>query len=37
MAVITPGFAPDFGLCADPHRSVLDCLADSIHRHIIDR
>jgi Family of unknown function (DUF6492) len=35
MAVITPSFAPDFELCADLHRSVLDYSPDSVHHHII--
>src|SRR5882724_11806351 len=35
MAVITKSFAPDFELCADLHRSVLDCSPDSVHHHII--
>lgn len=35
MAVITPSFAPDFELCADLHRSVLEYSPDSVHHHII--
>jgi hypothetical protein len=35
MSVITPSFAPDFELCADLHRSVLECLPSSVHHHII--
>jgi Family of unknown function (DUF6492) len=35
MAVITPSFAPDFELCADLHRSVLDYAPDSVHHHIV--
>jgi hypothetical protein len=35
MAVITPSFAGDFELCTDLTRSVLDCLPDSVHHHII--
>ena len=35
MSVITPSFAPDFELCADLHRSVLDYSPDSVHHHII--
>jgi hypothetical protein len=35
MAVITKSFAPDFELCVDLHRSVLDCSPDSVHHHII--
>jgi hypothetical protein len=35
MSVITPSFAPDFELCADLHRSVLDCLPESVHHHVI--
>ena len=35
LAVITPSFAPDFELCADLHRSVLDYSPDSVHHHII--
>jgi hypothetical protein len=35
LAVITPSFAPDFELCADLHRSVLDYSPDAVHHHII--
>ena len=35
MAVITPSFAPDFGLCADLNRSVLTYAPDSVRHHII--
>jgi hypothetical protein len=35
MAVITPSFAPDFELCADLRRSVLDDSPDTVHHHII--
>jgi hypothetical protein len=35
MSVITPSFAPDFELCADLHRSVLECSPESVHHHII--
>jgi hypothetical protein len=35
MSVITPSFAPDFELCADLHRSVLECAPESVHHHII--
>jgi hypothetical protein len=35
MSVITPSFAPDFELCADLHRSVLECLPSSVYHHII--
>jgi hypothetical protein len=35
MAVITKSYAPDFELCADLHRSVLDCTPESVHHHII--
>lgn len=35
MSVITPSFAPDFDLCADLHRSVLECSPESVHHHII--
>jgi hypothetical protein len=35
MTVITKSFAPDFELCADLHRSVLRCLPDATHHHII--
>lgn len=35
MAVITKSYAPDFELCMDLHRSVLDCTPDSVHHHII--
>ena len=37
MAVITKSFAPDFELRTDLHRSVLDYLPDTVHRHMIDR
>jgi Family of unknown function (DUF6492) len=35
MSVMTKSFAPDFELCADLHRSLLDCTPDSVHHHII--
>jgi hypothetical protein len=35
MSVITPSFAPDFELCVDLHRSVLEYLPSSVHHHII--
>jgi len=35
MAVITPSFRPDFGLCVDLNRSVLTCSPESVHHHII--
>jgi len=35
MSVITPSFAPDFELCADLHRSVLEHSPESVHHHII--
>jgi Family of unknown function (DUF6492) len=35
IAVITKSFAPDFELCADLHRSVLEYTPDSVHHHII--
>ena len=35
MSVITPSFAPDFEMCADLHRSVLEYLPSSVHHHII--
>ena len=35
LAVITPSFAPDFELCADLHRSVLEYSPDSVHHHMI--
>jgi Family of unknown function (DUF6492) len=35
MSVVTPSFAPDFELCADLHRSVLDYSPASVHHHII--
>jgi Family of unknown function (DUF6492) len=35
MAVITPSFAPDFELCADLHRSVLNFSPETVHHHII--
>jgi Family of unknown function (DUF6492) len=34
MSVITKSFAPDFELCSDLHRSVLDYSPDSVHHHI---
>lgn len=34
MSVITPSFAPDFELCANLHRSVLDYSPKSVHHHI---
>lgn len=35
MSVITPSFAPDFEICADLHRSVLEFSPESVHHHII--
>jgi hypothetical protein len=35
LAVITPSFAPDFELCLDLHRSVMDYAPDGVHHHII--
>ena len=35
MSVITPSFAPDFELCSDLHRSVLECSPESVHHHIV--
>jgi hypothetical protein len=35
MAVITKSYAPDFELCADLNRSVLDHSSDSVNHHII--
>jgi hypothetical protein len=35
MSVITPSFSPDFELCADLHRSVLECSPESVHHHIV--
>jgi Family of unknown function (DUF6492) len=35
MSVITRSFAPDFELCADLHRSVLEHLPDAVHHHIV--
>jgi hypothetical protein len=35
MSVITKSFAPDFELCADLHRSVLEYAPESVHHHII--
>jgi hypothetical protein len=35
MSIITPSFAPDFELCSDLHRSVLECSPRSVHHHII--
>jgi Family of unknown function (DUF6492) len=35
MTVITKSHAPDFQLCSDLHRSVLDFTPDSVHHYII--
>jgi hypothetical protein len=35
MAIITKSFAPDFELCVDLHRSVLDNAPASVHHYII--
>lgn len=35
MAVVTPSFGPDFELCADLSRSVLQNSPDSVRHHII--
>jgi hypothetical protein len=35
MSVITKSFAPDFELCADMNRSVLECSLGSVHHRII--
>jgi Family of unknown function (DUF6492) len=35
MSVVTKSFAPDYELCADLHRSLLNYLPDSVHHHII--
>ncbi|MGV7217096.1 DUF6492 family protein [Bradyrhizobium sp. UFLA05-112] len=35
MSIITPSFAPDFELCKDLHRSILEYAPDSVHHHII--
>ena len=35
MSIITPSYAPDFELCADLHRSVLEYSPSSVHHHII--
>ncbi|MGL3107818.1 DUF6492 family protein [Bradyrhizobium sp. BR 1432] len=35
MSVITPSFAPDFELCKDLHRSILEYAPESVHHHII--
>ena len=35
MSIITPSYAPDFELCSDLHRSVLECSPESVHHHII--
>jgi hypothetical protein len=34
MSIITPSFAPDFELCADLNRSVLEYSPESVHHHI---
>jgi hypothetical protein len=35
VSVITRSFAPDFELCSDLHRSVLEYSPDSVHHHIV--
>jgi hypothetical protein len=35
MSIITPSYAPDFELCSDLHRSVLEYSPESVHHHII--
>jgi hypothetical protein len=35
MSVITRSFAPDFELCVDLNRSVLECSPESVHHHIV--
>ena len=35
MAVITPSYEPDFGLCEDLNRSVLENSPETVHHHII--
>jgi hypothetical protein len=35
MSVITKSYAPDFELCADLRRSVLECLPETVHHHIV--
>lgn len=35
MSVVTPSFAPDFELCKDLHRSILEYAPESVHHHII--
>ena len=35
LAVITPSYQPDFGLCEDLDRSVLENSPESVHHHII--
>jgi hypothetical protein len=35
LAVITPSYEPDFGLCEDLSRSVLENSPETVHHHII--
>lgn len=35
MSVFTKSFAPDFELCADLHRSVIEYSPESVHHHIV--
>lgn len=35
LAVITPSYEPDFGLCQDLNRSVLENAPETVHHHII--
>jgi hypothetical protein len=35
LTVITPSYEPDFGLCEDLSRSVLENSPDAVHHHII--
>jgi hypothetical protein len=35
LAVITPSYEPDFGLCENLSRSVLENSAETVHHHII--
>jgi len=37
MAILTPSFAPDFELCADLHRSVLEYSPNSVHHIVVPR
>src|ERR1700675_904649 len=35
LTVITPSYEPDFGLCEDLSRSVLENSPETVHHHII--